>query len=171
MLTFEGIAPAWSGDAESFPLPDLRLYITTEDELSTSTAPSNLGQGYRITSFSGTRNGVAITPVFSSADAFYSYGIDSYLYPGNPQLVGGAGLAYTTSDGLLFNLYGFTATFVNPVEIQWWEMSSSPSSSPYSPNVTFRGELTLAAVPEPTTTGMMLAGLAAVGIALRRRRA
>jgi hypothetical protein len=150
---------------------NLVLNITTEDQLSTSTATYNLGQGYRITSFSGTRNGAAVTGLLSSADAFFSFGIDSYLYPSDPQLVGGAGLGYQMGDGTLYSLYGFTATFMNPPEVQQWEMSSLRTAVDFPPNVTYLGSITLAPVPEPATYALMLAGLAAVaGVARRRTR-
>lgn len=147
----------------------LVLNIVAEEQLSTSTATYNLGQGYRVISFSGTRNGLAITPLLSSPDPFFQHGIDNYIYPSDPQLIGGAGLAYQTSDGTLYSLYGFTATFVNPPQVQQWEMTSLRTSADFPPWVTYQGVITLAPVPEPAAYAMLLAGLAAVGSAVRRR--
>lgn len=69
-LTFEGtlfnpeISP---GQPETLSVV---LNITTEDVLSTSPSLYGLGQGYRVTGFSGTRSGVPVTAVLSSSDDF-----------------------------------------------------------------------------------------------------
>jgi hypothetical protein len=43
------------------------------------------------------------------------------------------------------------------------------SYSSSKPKVTYSGDITIAPVPEPTTWAMMVAGIAAVGVAMRRR--
>lgn len=171
-LNFTGTFVLWYEDAPNYSLTDLHLHIVTEDVLSTSTANWNLGEGYKITSFSGTRNGEAITAVYSAPEGgFYYYGVDPYLYTNDPQILSTSGLGYKTADGTLYSLYGYTATFVDPPQVQWWEQTSHLGLNPYAPvpYVTFGGEMTVTAVPEPTSLALMLGGVVLVGGIARRQ--
>lgn len=140
-LSFKATYILWHEDAPFHPLTDLQLHITTENRKTRSVDANSLGRGYKITAVTGTRNGQTITWLPQSDDPFYYFGQDNYLYNRNPQLLSLTGLAYKTADGTLFNLYGATSDLGGGPEVQWWEMTSWASLSPYSPYVTFQGEL------------------------------
>ena len=156
-------------DAAINPAPTVFLQITTEDVLSVSPNIRGLGLGYRITSFTGTRSGTEITPMFSSTNALFGYGIDPYLYPDAQQLLSFAGLGYRIGE-TEFHLYGSSFAFGNnPPTVQWWEGSTLPSTDPWTPYTNFYGTMTLAPVPEVGSLFLLLAGLPALAWATRRR--
>lgn len=126
--------------------------FTVADTLSTSPLGT---MGYQVTAISGTLNGSAI----NGLSGFQ--GSDNYFYTTGASFADGSGIGFTTVGGTSASLY-----FASVAQ-RYQLTTTSPFTSGY---VTATASLAPAAVPEPATWAMMLAGFGTIGAAIRRRR-
>ena len=130
----------------------------TDNGSGTLTTNDLLSGKYLITAMTGTWNGASITGLLAPGTYPNVSGNDNFLLDGSPQL-GPSGLSFeTASSSSQVNLYKSLPDYA-------W-LSSDDGYG----NGTFTATQ-VAAVPEPETYALMLAGLAVVGAAARRRRA
>lgn len=133
---------------------------------------NSLGGGvYQVTSISGSQNGNSILGMVPTVPSnrkympdgnYYAY--DNLIYPGSSPLL--------DSLGLLFNIAGSTT---NPANIYW--NGTSYMESTYLGGGNFPNDFTwmpinvsVSAVPEPSTLALMGAGMIALGGLLRKRK-
>ena len=139
---------SWTGTGE----------FITDTGSGTLTTNDLLSGKYLITAMTGTWNGASITGLLAPGTYPNVSGNDNFLLDGSPQL-GPSGLSFeTASISSQVNLYKSLPDYA-------W-LSSDDGYG----NGTFTATQ-VAAVPEPETYALMLAGLAVVGAAARRRRA
>lgn len=173
-LTFAASGTVWGPDAALYPLTDLTLFIKTSDELTSGPYSGSMGQGLRVLSMTGTRNGETVTLLQSNAGTPYGWAPDLMLYVNDPQLISFDGLSYETAAGTAFNLYGSTYSIDEGApDIQWFEAAPFASSNPNTSLMLFQGTVTLTqipAVPEPASWALALAGVAMLGGLARARR-
>ena len=109
-----------------------------------------------ITGITGTYNGSAITGLMAGL-----FGADNLYYLTGPSFLDGSGLGFRTAAGNQVNLFyqdsarSYRVNTLNPFTTGF---------------VTATSAAVTAAVPEPATWAMMIAGFGAVGLALRGRR-
>lgn len=121
---------------------------------TTNDTPAS-GSSFLLTDIDGLLNGSEITGLLPIGSIG---GNDNLFNPGGPFL-DGSGISFSTAldqfnlfhgEAAHYALFGFNSTF--------------------DTDVTFTAQLAAAAVPEPATWGLMLAGFGAAGYALRRRK-
>jgi hypothetical protein len=138
-----------SVDAVSGPAKTIDATILTDDG---SFFGSN---GYLVTGISGTRGSDALV---------YNDNLDEIFYPGNGagDIVDSFGLTFYAG-GVLYNLYkgGAGDSFYHEFDGSTGRLISTRAIT-LLPSA-------MAAVPEPATWALMLAGFAMIGIGLRRR--
>lgn len=138
----------WSWSGTGFYTGDTGSGTLTTNDLS--------GTSYLITDMTGTWNGANITGLLAlGTEVDPGYPINNLLFD-SPFQIRGNGVGFSTDAGNV-NLY---------VSDQY--VAFSDSTFEYR-NGTFTA--TIAPIPEPETYALMLAGLALVGAAARRRRA
>jgi hypothetical protein len=116
-----------------------------------------VGSPYTVTGVTGTANGLGITGLSGYA------GADNKLFsPASPGYVDFAGISFSTASGPDWNLFYNGGNFA---------LRSDVDPIGYASNGQPLDILTVtAAVPEPETYAMMLAGLGLLGFVARRRR-
>lgn len=135
--------------------------------VTTSNTLNGVG-GYDITGVTGVFDGAAVTgllnnpnqPNFSSNGAFTW---DNVLFPGAAQVFDRFGIAFATSVDTI-NIYDAVADGGNPPPGTPYGLITLQTGGP-----TF-GSMTIAAVPEPASWAMMLAGFGVVGFAMRSQK-
>ena len=133
----------------------------------TTTDSANSNGYYEIIGITGTRNGEAITsltPTGESIPGNEPYASDNWLRPGLDRQLTEHGFGFSTAGGRYANLFW----------ADWFAPQSSVevlTAAPYSEiasevAVSFSAEL----IPEPSTIGLPLGGLAMLGLSVRQRR-
>lgn len=145
-LAFKADYPLWSDDL--YPLTELSATVTTRQSVVFADGP-----GKQVIAITGTRNGVAITGLWTSEQgAFFggwapAQGILKRKLANNGQLIPFDGIAYVTADGVQHVVYGATVNLGGNPDTNCFEMSQWASLNPSSPWVTFGGKsLTLTRV-------------------------
>jgi len=138
--------------------------------LQTTDTPDGSGF-YPVIGIAGVRNGVAITglqPAGTAIPGNEPFAVDD-LIRASPEQLTGDGIGFSTADGNFANI--FFASFLAPPG--YVEFFSAP---PFTPGVTGPEDhevpvLFSAAprIPEPASFVLLLSGLAAAGVARRRR--
>jgi hypothetical protein len=132
----------------------------------TTTDSANSNGYYEIIGITGTRNGQAITrfiPTGESIPGNEPYASDNLLRPGLNSQITKYGFGFSTADG----------RYANPYWADWRDPESYVevlTEAPYTfideVAVSFSAEL----IPEPSTIGLLLGGLAMLGLSMRQRR-
>ena len=150
-LAFAGTAQATTYDFSYFGSTDASINGSGEFFTGSPTSP------YLLTGITGNVNGSGgITGLSSYA------GADNLLYfPASPGYVDFSGISFSTSTGPSWNLYYDNGTFALRSDLN--PGGNASSESPINLTVT-------AAIPEPETYAMMLAGLGLMGFVIRRRK-
>lgn len=158
-----------SGSANS-PMSAV-LHLTTSDTLNA------LG-GYDILSASGTVDGFAVTGIDPNpnqpnpgSDGYFTY--TNVLYLTGP-IVDDWGIVVTAADNHKFN-FGWlggedNGNFYYGVATDGGTHINPHTGLPVTNSYFSEGNATLAAVPEPASWAMMVAGVGLAGVAMRRRR-
>ncbi|MSQ69202.1 MAG: PEP-CTERM sorting domain-containing protein [Gammaproteobacteria bacterium] len=114
----------------------------------------------------GTRNGEAITSLIATGESIPGnepYASDNLLRPGSNSQITKYGFGFSTAGGSCANPYW--ADWLNPqstVEV----LTTAPYTGITSEvAVSFSAEL----IPEPSTIGLLLGGLAMLGLSVRQR--
>jgi len=137
--------------------------IAASGTLTTSSVADSLGF-YQITGITGSRNGTAITGLYSTGSAIPGnepYALDNLLQLGSTGQITVHGFGYSMANGSFANPY--FADFLSPPAYS--EVYTSQSTFTELPIV-----FSAAPVPEPEIATLMLAGMGAVGFIARRRR-
>lgn len=131
----------------------------------TTTDSANSNGYYEIIGITGTRNGEAITSLIATGESIPGnepYASDNWLRPGLDRQLTEHGFGFSTAGGRYANL--FWADWLDPqstVEV----LTEAPDTFIDEVAVSFSAEL----IPEPSTIGLLLGGLAMLGLSVRQR--
>jgi len=159
LLTISASANAsiWGFDYGNGTTVDVEGTLTTSDVLT--------GGGYLVTSITGYRNGSDAIVGLAAPPTYGTYGFDNLLLPGPGSLLDVGGILFTTASGGAFNICGASPAFTGYVC-----GSSGYTEFNAKTGVANGVSFTVHKLPEPTTYVLMLAGLGAMGLAIRRRK-
>ena len=144
---------------------DSNAPFASTGSFTTNNALNGVG-GHDITSISGTVDADPITGLVAnpsrpnaqnSADGFFTY--DNVYFGGNP-VIDNAGVLFSGASGLEYNFFSDAPGV--------YELYSATPGVGYGAHSV--GTLSVAAIPEPATWGLLLAGFGMVGVAARRRK-
>jgi PEP-CTERM motif len=131
----------------------------------TTTDSADSNGYYEIIGITGTRNGAAITSLTPTGEGIPGnepYVSDNLLRPGLNSQITKYGFGFSTADGRYANPYW--ADWLDPkrtMEV----LTTDPDTFIDEVAVSFSAEL----IPEPSTIGLLLGGLAMLGLSVRQR--